>query len=156
MKFEEVYPAYKEGKTIKCNVHKFNQEEPTVIRTELLDSEDWRICSKIEEYMDILHDVICVDFRQFESHDTLELNLIEIMENWDVDTELSKEHELKEITWYIPRKTKIHFVSNLHLFAGDILTLNEDGVMTLFTRHQYKHREHVNNIELIYLTGEYE
>lgn len=156
MKFEEVYPAYKEGRTIKHDSCKFKQGEASMIHTTWLDSEDWSICSKIEEYMDILRDVICVDFRQFESHDTLELNLIEIMENWDVDTELSKEHELKEITWYIPQKTQIHFVSNLHLFAGDILTLNEYGVMTLFTRHQYKHREHVNNIELIYLTGEYE
>ena len=156
MKFEEVYPAYKQGRTIKCNVHKFNQEEPTLIRTDLLDSEDWSVCSIMDKWKEVLCDVPCVDFRHDDVCDMLDLNIIDIMEDWDVDTELSKEHELKEMTWHIPRKTQIHVVSNLHLFAGDSLTLNEGGVMTLFTRQHLKHSEHVNSIELIYLTGEYE
>lgn len=156
MKFEEVFPAYKEGKTIKYGNRTFKKGEHSVIQTDWLDSEDWNVCSIMDEWLEVLCDVPCVDFRHDYVSDMLDFSIIDTMEDWDVDTELNKEHQLKEITWYIPRKTKIHFVSNLHLFAGDILTLKEDGVMTLFTRHQYQHREHVNSIELIYLTGEYE
>ena len=156
MKFEEVYPDYKQGRTIKYGSHTFKKGEHSVIQTDWLDSEDWSVCSTMDEWTEVLCHVPCVDFRHDDAWDMLDLNIIDIMEDWDIDTESSKEHELKEITWHIPRKTQIHFVSNFHLFAGDSLTLNEDGVMTLFTVPHLKHSGHVNGIELIYLTGEYE
>ena len=158
MKFEEVYPAYKEGKTIKCNVHKFNQEESTVIRTDLLDSEDWSICSKIEEYMDKLGDVQCVDFRQDDNDDRFDLNIIRVISGWYTDMKYTPDYELKKITWYVPHETKVHFVSRFHFVVSEKIILKEDGRLFfhgLRSIHD-KFEEDVDKIELIYITGESE
>lgn len=154
MKFEEVFPAYKEGKTIKCNVHKFNQEEPTLIRTDLLDSEEWGICSRISEYMDILRGIPCVDFRQPEADDMFGLNVIDIMEEWNKNKKFSEEHELTQIRWHIPRKTNVHFVSDTHLTGTKQIRLDDDGCVMFYDENSaYQYQQRVNDIELIYLTG---
>lgn len=156
MKFEEVFPAYKEGKTIKCNVHKFNQEEPTNIRTDLLDSEEWSICSRISKYMEILRGIPCVDFRADDAREMICLNIIDIIKAWDVDKKYSKEHELEIIRWHIPRKTTVHFVSEANLTATRLIRLDDDGCVMFYDENStYVYKERVQDVELIYLTGDY-
>ena len=156
MRFDEVFQDFLDGKRIACGDRTFDILNDAELPTRLLGENTWNVYSRMDEYMEELKWIPCIDFREYEAWDMMELNIIKRLEECATKEEI-KDTNTHYIQWEIPNDISLNMVEN-NEFTDNAwcniakLRLNDNG-FTLYGKGgmTYACDIQLKNIDLFYL-----